>query len=80
MASHQLAKFGDHRHCGSRYMMILVCHVISQDRITLSYRLVKFIGHRHHGSEDIMILVSYTILQDCVTKWSCDFMVRSSSR
>ena len=30
MASHQLAKFLDHRHCGSRDVMILVRLVISK--------------------------------------------------
>ena len=30
--SHQLAKFGDHRHCGSRDIMALACHVILQNQ------------------------------------------------
>ena len=33
MASHQLYKFGGHRHCGSRDTMILGCHVISKDHV-----------------------------------------------
>ena len=33
MASHQLAKFGDHRHCDSGDIMILVCHMILQDHV-----------------------------------------------
>ena len=34
MASHHLAEFGGHRHSGSGVTMVLVCHKISQDRIT----------------------------------------------
>ena len=32
MTSHQLAKFGGHRQCGSEDV-IVVCHVISQDPV-----------------------------------------------
>ena len=28
------AKFGSHRHCDSGDMMILVCHMILEDRVT----------------------------------------------
>ena len=31
--NYYLAKFGDHRHCVSGYIMILVCHVTSQDHL-----------------------------------------------
>ena len=30
---HNPAKFGGHKHCGSRSIMFLVCHVISQDHV-----------------------------------------------
>ena len=33
MASHQPAKFGGYRHCGSEDMMSLGCYVISQDHL-----------------------------------------------
>ena len=33
MKSHQLEHFGSHRHCGSGDIMILSCHVISQDHV-----------------------------------------------
>ena len=33
MASHQLAKFGSHKHCDSDDVMILGCHVIFQDHV-----------------------------------------------
>ena len=33
MTSHQPAKFGRHRHCGRRDIMILGCHMISHDYV-----------------------------------------------
>ena len=48
--------------------MILVCHVISQDRLIEYCCLVKFDGHWYFGSEDIMILVCNVILEDNVMK------------
>ena len=30
-----LPKFGSHKHCGSGYIMILVCHVILQDHVVM---------------------------------------------
>ena len=33
MTSHQLAKFGGYRHCGSADIMILVCHKTSQNHV-----------------------------------------------
>ena len=33
MANHQLAKFGSRRYCGSGDIMILGCHMISQDHV-----------------------------------------------
>ena len=57
-------------HCGSEGIMILGCHMISQDHATkglcdFSYHSAKFGGHRHCNSED-MILVCLVILQDHV--------------
>ena len=34
MVSHHPLKFGHHRHCGSGDIMVLVCHVTLQDRVT----------------------------------------------
>ena len=31
--SYHPAKFGGHKHSGSRYIMVLVCHVISEDQV-----------------------------------------------
>ena len=31
--SHYPAKFGGHRQCGSRDVIVVVCHVISQDHL-----------------------------------------------
>ena len=31
--NYYLAKFGGHRQRGSEYIMILVCHMISQDHV-----------------------------------------------
>ena len=33
MANHYSTKHGDHRHCGSGEIMVLVSHVISQDLV-----------------------------------------------
>ena len=33
--SHDPAKFGGDKHCGRGDIMILICHVISQDHVTL---------------------------------------------
>ena len=73
--SYRLARFGDHRHCGSEDIKILVCQVISQDhlikwsfdfigRSPSSYHPAKFCGYRHCGSGDIMVLVCQVISQD----------------
>ena len=61
MASHQLAKFGGHRHCSGGHIMISDCHVSSQNlvikvsydflgRSPSSYHPGKFGGHRHANS------------------------------
>ena len=59
---------GSHRHCGSGYIMTLVCHVISQENsikgscdfmdgtpssLTLSLQPVKSGGNSHCGSGDV---------------------------
>ena len=93
MASHQLATFGVHRHCGCGDIMILGCHMISQHHMIkgscyfidrslsmLSYHPAKFGRHRHYSSEYIIILVCHTISQDHKIKESKDFIGRSPSR
>lgn len=85
-------KFGSHRHRGSVYIMVLVCHVFSQDHIyymamrlygkksfKVSHHLAKCCGHRHCGSRD-MFLVCQVNSQDCMIIWSCGFMGGSCSR
>ena len=37
MVSHIDAKFGGHRHCGSRDITVLVCCIISQDHVIKKY-------------------------------------------
>ena len=39
--NYHLAKFGDHRHCGSEDIMILVCHMILQDHVIKGSRDFK---------------------------------------
>ena len=55
MVSHQPAKFGAHRHCGSECIMVLVYHMISED-------------HAAKDNGDKMVLVCQKILQNHVTK------------
>ena len=49
----------------SENIMILVCHVISQDHVIKEscYFMSgpKFGGHKHCGSENIMILICHVI-------------------
>ena len=33
MVCHHLVKFGGHRYCSSRGIMLLLCHVIKQDHV-----------------------------------------------
>ena len=90
MVSNHLAKFGGHRHCGSRDVRILFCHVVSPERrimqlyeqesIKVSCRLAKFDGQKHCCIEGIMILICQVILLEHMTKRSFDFMGRSPSR
>ena len=69
MKSYQLAKFFSHRQCGDRDIMVLDCHVISQDHIIegscnfikVNYNLVKFGVRRHCGSRDATLLVCHVI-------------------
>ena len=81
MASQQLATFGGQRHCDSGDIMILVCHVISQDHvikgsydffwqepIKVRYPPAKIDGHRHSDSGDIVVLVCHVISQSHAIK------------
>ena len=62
--SYHPAKFGGHIHCGSKDVMVLVCHVISEDHedhgwwyLTIRHHPHRFDGHRHCGSGDIMVFL-----------------------
>ena len=89
---HQLAKFGDHRHCVSTAMLVSVCHVILRDRVTEGSSNVmgrspsKWVAFLlslmaiDTVSWDIMVLVCNVISQDHLLKRSCDFMGRTPSR
>ena len=57
-----VAKFGSHRHCGSGDLLILVCHVISQDH-AIKGSCYFMSGPKFGGtvSENIMILVCHVI-------------------
>ena len=79
--SHQLAKFGGHRDCGSKDITwsiysrdlarphyLRVIWLSGQESIKVSYHPVKFDSHRHCGSGNIMVLVCHNILQHHVTK------------
>ena len=70
MLSHRPAKFSGHRHCGSADIMVLVCHVISQDLVIegscdfVSHDPPKWGGQGHCSSVEIMVLNYHVILQD----------------
>ena len=60
--------FGGHRYYVSVDIMVLVCHVISQDpiikescnfigRSSSSYHSANFSDHKHSGSGDIVVFV-----------------------
>ena len=51
--SHHPAKFGGQRHCGSRYKMVLVCHVILQDHVIKG--LCDFMGSSQSRSVTILL-------------------------
>ena len=74
---------GYHRHPGSGDMLVLFCHVSSEDHVNKSCSIiinygyeplkvsqppVKFGSHRHCDSWDIMVLVCYMISHDHPTK------------
>ena len=89
MVNHTPAKFDGCKHRGRGDIMILVCHVISQDHVTKGSNSImgrspsnpaKFGGHRHCGSGYVTISFCHVILQDLVIKGSCDFVDRISSR
>ena len=82
--SHYPAKFCGHRRIGIGDIMVLVCHVISNDHVirgssnfmgrSLSRKVsVKSRDHRHCGSGDIPILVCCVSSQEHVIKVSCGF-------
>ena len=68
MVCHDLANFGGHRHCSSRY--VLVCHVIKEDHLNKGsgdYDLkvvhlpVKLAANRHCNNRYIIALVCHVI-------------------
>ena len=48
MVSHHPAKFGSHSHCFSRYIIVLVCHAISQDHVIKGLCDFKPLMVKHH--------------------------------
>ena len=66
--------------CGSRDIILLVCHVISQDHVIkgsfdyrlkpmkVSYQISKFGGHSYCGSRVMMLFVCHVTFQDHVIK------------
>ena len=86
MVIHYPAKFGGDKHRGSGDIMVLICHVISQDLLTegasniprspfkVSHHPAKFGGHRRCSIGDVMVLVCHVIWQDHMIKRSYDFM------
>ena len=87
MVSYHLTKLGGYKHCGSGNIMVLICHMTSQDHVIQwlcdfmggSQCPTMFCSHRHGGMGNIMILVCQKILQHHVIKGSCNFMSRSPS-
>ena len=81
MVSGHLVTFGGHRYSSSRYIMFLVCHLMKQEPMKLSYHPSSFGGHGHSGgSRDIMVSVYHVTFQDQVITGKYDFIVRSSSK
>ena len=86
MVCHNLARFGGHRYCSSRNIILFVCHLIKQDReIKVSgdcndaspsshHRPAKFGGHRQCRSRDTMVLLCHMIYEDHVIKGSSAFI------
>ena len=78
MTSHQFAKFGGHRHCGSRLLVIILADFIIRPRdgrvmqhyalepTKVNYHLAKCGGCKLCGSENIMILICLVISQGYV--------------
>ena len=87
-----LQKFGSYRHCGSRDIMTVVCHVISQDQLIQgschfmvvptdgSHTTAKLDGHTHHCNRDIMGSVCHVISPNHLTKRYSNIMGRSPCR
>ena len=85
------AKLSDHKHCGSRDIMLLVCPMTSQDHVVKGWRdfigetmvihhNTKFGGLKHCGIGDIKFLFCQVISQDHMIKGPSYFIVRSPSR
>ena len=59
----------------------IVCHLMKQEPMKLSYHPSSFGGHgRSGGSRDIMVSVYHVTFQDQVITGKYDFIVRSSSK
>ena len=58
MVSYNPAKFGGHRHCVSRDIMVLVCHMILQDHITKG--ILNIMGRT--PSRLVTILSSFVVI------------------
>ena len=81
MVSGHLVTFGGHRYSSSRYIMFLVCHLMKQEPMKLSYHPSNFGGHEHSGgSRDIMVSVYHVTFQDQVITETYEFIVRSPSK
>ena len=87
-----LQKFGSYRHCGSRDIMTVVCHVILQDQLIQgschfmgvptygSHTTAKLDGHTHHCNRDIKRSVCHVISPDHLTKRYSNIIGRSPCR
>ena len=93
MICYHLAKFGDHKYCGSRDLFLHFTATWSDktigvssdlarpwETIKVSYHPFKSGGHRNCGFEDIMASVCHVIFQEHVIKIFYDFLVKSPSR
>ena len=81
MVANQPTKFGGHRLCSDEGIIFLVCHVISEDRVTQGRRdstdrslhPTRFGAHRLCRCVDIFLVCRMT-WQDHVKKESCHLM------
>ena len=66
------ARFGSHRNCGSGDIILLVCHVISQDHMIKGScvlicrsplrKVIKFGGYKHCGDGDFMFFICHVLI------------------